>query len=299
MKKRADRVEHDGHRSWLDAVMWSSFALLLALYLLVAWEASSWAADIPRVGPADPGVRTAVYNEWQVYELHGAYRAAMVVEFAVGEKIENIGVGDTTAWDTVDAGNVLFLKPRAHAPPTNAIVQTRTKDNKERLYQFTLTATETTNPAMMKIKFVYPGDVAEERRQVLAKQAEQEASERAAGEALSAIYSGPRNWAYTVAGTAAFVPNEVWDNGRATAFSFPGQTELPAIYAVSGEDEERLAPSHTQDGLVVVHEVAAKWRLRSGGQVICIYNEDFKPGWGPDRGNGSATSSWWRRILGD
>jgi len=32
--------------------------------------------------------------------------------------------------------------------------------------------------------------------------------------------------------------------------------------------------------------------------VICIYNEDFRPGWGPERGNGSGSESWWRKILG-
>ena len=72
---------------------------------------------------------------------------------------------------------------------------------------------------------------------------------------------------------------------ESAATKIPGQTDLPAIYAVDSDGSERLAPSHTLDNLVVVHEVvAAKWRVRSGAEVICIYNEDFRPGWGPERG---------------
>lgn len=271
---------------------------LLLACLLVASVRESIADELPRVGPADPKVRTAAYNEWQVYELRGAYRAAMAVEFGVGETIENVGIGDSTAWDFSHYQNLLFLKPRQKAPPTNAIVQTTTKGGHLRLYNFNLSATDAPSAEMVKVKFVYPGDVADERRATERKRSEKEAAESAAAESQSAIYSGPRNWAYTVAGVTPFVPNETWDNGRATAFRFPGQTELPAIYAVDGDGSERLAPSHTQDNLVVVHEVAAKWRVRSGAQVICIYNEEFRPGWGPERGSGSAGESWWRKILG-
>jgi type IV secretion system protein VirB9 len=271
--------------------------MLLAL-LLIAGAGEGAADEVPRVGPADPAVRTAAYNEWQVYELRGAYRAAMAVEFGVGETIENVGIGDSAAWDFSHYQNLLFLKPRQKAPPTNAIVQTTTKDGRLRLYNFKLSATDAPAAEMVKVKFVYPGDLADDRRVAERKRLENEAAERVAAESQSAIYSGPRNWAYTVAGATPFVPNETWDNGRATAFRFPGQTDLPAIYAVDSDGSERLAPSHTQDNLVVVHEVAAKWRVRSGAEVICIYNEDFRPGWGPERGNGSGSESWWRKILG-
>ena len=239
---------------------------------------------------------TAAYNEWQVTTAR-AYRAAMAVEFGVGETIENVGIGDSAAWDFSHYQNLLFLKPRQKAPPTNAIVQTTTKDGRLRLYNFKLSATDTPAAEMVKVKFVYPGDVADDRKVAERKRLENEATERAAAESQSAIYSGPRNWAYASPVTP-FVPNETWDNGRATAFRFPGQTDLPAIYAVDSDGSERLAPSHTQDNLVVVHEVAAKWRVRSGAEVICIYNEDFRPGWGPERGNGSGSESWWRKSLG-
>src|SRR5258708_37014765 len=121
---------------------------------------------------------------------------------------------------------------------------------------------------MAKVKVGYARDVADEPRVAERKRLENEAAERAAAESQSAISSAPRNWAYTVAGATPFVPNETWDNGRATAFRFPGQTDLPAIYAVDSDGSERLAPSHTQDNLVVVHEVAAKWHVRSGAEVI-------------------------------
>ena len=272
--------------------------LLPIIVAVAAASAAAWAGETPRVGPADTGVRTAAYNEWQVYELKGAYRAAMVIEFGAGEKIENVAIGDSAAWEASRYENMLFLKPRQKAAPTNAVVQTALKDGKLRVYNFRLAAEDAPAPDMMKIKFVYPGDISQERQQAAAERAARQEAERVTAQASSAIYTGTRNWAYSVTGSTAYVPAAVWDNGRATAFQFVGQTELPAIYAVDSEGNERLAPSHTQDNLVVVHDVAARWRVRSGGSVLCIYNEDFRPSWGPERSNGTGTSSWWRRIIG-
>jgi type IV secretion system protein VirB9 len=255
------------------------------------------AADTPKVGPADSTVRSAIYNEWQVYELSGAYRSAMAIEFSPGEQIENVGLGDTTAWDVADSGNILFLKPTRKTGATNAIVQTLTRDGKRRLYQFMLTATDTPTPEMMKIKFVYPAEAEAERKAAERKEAAKAQAEEALAESQAAIYTGPRNWAYAMTGTAAFAPTEAWDNGRATAFRLVGQTELPSVYAVDEDNTERLVPSHVQENLVVAHEVARRWRLRIGQQVICIWNEAYQPSSAPERGDGAAGTGLSRSII--
>lgn len=271
---------------------------LIAAVSILGVASSAIASETPRAGPADPSVRTAAYNEWQVYRLAGALRSVMVLEFGADERVENVGLGNTAAWDVRPVDNVLFLKPREKAAESNGIIQTRTKEGKVRLYQVALTAAETGDPEMMTVKFTYPGEVAAERRQKAAEQAERDSRRQAAAESQNAIFDGLRNWAYTMAGQAAFEPVAVWDNGRATAFQFAGQQQVPALYVVDDDGNERMATFHMQQGTLVAHEVARRWRLRLGGQIICVFNEQYAPSAGPPRGNGTGSGSWMRQVVG-
>lgn len=257
-----------------------------------------FAGETPKVGPADPAVRVAPYSEWQVYHLAGALRSVMVLEFGSDEKVENVGLGNTAAWDVRPVDNIVFLKPRERSAESNGIIQTRTGAGKVRLYQVALSAAETGAPDMMTVKFTYPGDVAAERKQKAAAEAERDRARQAASESQNAIFDGLRNWAYTMAGQAAFEPSAVWDNGRATAFQFVGQTQVPAVYVVDDDNTERMATFHMQNGTLVAHEVARRWRLRMGGQIICVFNEQYAPAAGPSRGNGTGASSWMRQVIG-
>lgn len=271
---------------------------LMAAVGILGMASAAAADETPRVGPADPSVRTAAYNEWQVYRLAGALRSVMVLEFGAEEKVENVGLGNTAAWDVRPVDNVLFLKPREKAAESNGIIQTRTREGKVRLYQVALTAAETGAPEMMTVKFTYPGEVATERRQKAAEEAERDRRRQAAAESQNAIFDGLRNWAYTMAGQASFEPTAVWDNGRATAFQFAGQQQVPALYAVDDDGTERMATFHMQGGTLVAHEVARRWRLRLGGQIICVFNEQYAPAAGPPRGNGTGSGSWMRQVVG-
>ncbi len=264
--------------------------------LVVAMPA--FAGETPRVGPADPAVRFAAYNEWQVYHLSGALRSVMVLEFGADERVENVGLGNTAAWDVRPVDNVLFLKPRERSAETNGIIQTRTKEGRVRLYQVSLVAAESGAPDMMTVKFTYPGDVAAERKARAEAEAERVRRKQVTAESANAIHEGVRNWGYTMTGQAAFEPTATWDNGRATAFQFSGQTQLPALYVVDDDNTERMATFHVQGGnLVVAHEVARRWRLRMGGQVICVFNEAYAPAAGPGR-NGTGTGFWSRQVRG-
>jgi type IV secretion system protein VirB9 len=255
------------------------------------------AGETPKVGPADPAVRTAAYNEWQVYHLTGALRSVMVLEFGPDEKVENIGLGNTAAWDVRPVDNVLFLKPREKAAESNGIIQTRTGAGKVRLYQVALSAAESGAPDMMTVKFTYPGDAAAERKLKAEAEAERDRRRQTASESQNAIFDGLRNWAYTMAGQTSFEPVAVWDNGRATAFQFAGQTQVPAVYVVDDDNTERMATFHMQNGMLVAHEVARQWRLRLGGQIICVFNEQYAQAAGPPRGSGTGSSSWMRQVI--
>jgi type IV secretion system protein VirB9 len=78
------------------------------------------------------------------------------------------------------------------------------------------------------------------------------------------------------------------DNGQWTLFRFPGLSKKPAIYVGSCEedhDEERLARQHEAGDFVVAEEIAARFCLRLGPDVLDIVNDKYDPvGTKPDTG---------------
>jgi type IV secretion system protein VirB9 len=80
-----------------------------------------------------------------------------------------------------------------------------------------------------------------------------------------------------VQGSASFEPRTVTDNGKITMFVFPENMVIPAIYLVSGDGSESLVPKTVSGGDVRVHAIAAKFVLRQGDEVLCIFNEAYVP----------------------
>lgn len=78
------------------------------------------------------------------------------------------------------------------------------------------------------------------------------------------------------------------DNGQWTLFRFPGLSKKAAVYIGSCEedhDEERLARQHEAGDFVVVEEIAPRFCLRLGADVLDIINDKYDPvGNAPDTG---------------
>lgn len=88
------------------------------------------------------------------------------------------------------------------------------------------------------------------------------------------------------------------DNGQWTAMRFPGLTRKPAIYIASGKDwkDERLAPQQANGDLVVVREIAARFRLRLGLETFDIVNDAYDPAGRPSP-SGTLSPNVTREIL--
>lgn len=84
-------------------------------------------------------------------------------------------------------------------------------------------------------------------------------------------------------------------NGEWTLMRFPGLTHKPAVYVVTGENDERLARQHAADEFVVVEEIAAHFRLRLGDDVLDILNDAYEPAGRP--GGGTITPDVERTLL--
>lgn len=253
------------------------------------------AEETPHVGFLDTRVRVVDYNESQVYKLNGVFRSATQIIFGEGEEIATAALGDTVSWEIAPAENMLFLKPRDEAGPTNLIVVTKSGDL-SRTYHFALAARSGAigqdSGAIFQVKFRYPGEEAAQAAAEAARANMMQALQVEAGAVKMALDSaasqGPRNLNYMVAGARALEPSEITDNGQFTVMRFPRGQAIPSIFTVNEDGSEAIVPYDVRDEFVVIHQVAPQFRLRRGNTLLCIWNRSLER-YGPDISGGTAS----------
>ncbi len=256
--------------------IWRRLVLFSAVSTLAATLAPSLAraTEVPLPGSKDARVRNVNYDPDQVVSIRGSFRHAIEIQFGPGETITQAALGDTISWQIAPVGNIIFLKPRERAGPTNLIVVTNA-DGLFRTYHFNLSLG--TGQAMYGVRFHYPRE--ERALAVLETQVAQATAARTlettiTGSALDhAVIEGTRNMNYTVQGDAALQPTEISDNGEFTVMRYPGHADVPSIFATDVDGTETIVPYDVREDFVVIHAVYRQLRLRHGTSVLCIYNE--------------------------
>lgn len=252
--------------------------LSLSAALFVLSSMPAMAEQTPRQLGPDQRVREVNYTDGNVIAIRSAFRTATQIEFAPGEQIKFVAMGDTVSWEVAPADNSLFIKPRERAGTTNLIVVTDFEGEK-RNYTFELTAIAgaKNGGSFFKVRMRYPIQEAAAARTAAAKQqlaAALAAQNSATKLALDiGVLEGTRNLNYKVQGSSAIQPSEVSDNGQFTVMRFPNQREVPAIFTVNPDGSEATASFDVRDEFVVLHGVYKEIRLRRGKVVLCIYNE--------------------------
>ena len=272
--------------------------------LAVALLAGSVNAELaPRAGGFDARVRVVAYNPLNVVRVLGSPTNSTQIIFAPGEDITQVAIGDADAWLAQPTGNLLFIKPTEVRHSTNMQVVTKRPNGSYRSYQFRLVAAERSaageSSAVFAVNFTYPDD---ERAARAAAEAQQAAiaAERAAAARLAQAWSdGPRNWRYIAQGSTLIEPAEVSDNGRQTAFRFPGNMRLPTIYAAAPDGSETIVAYTMAGDAAVVQTTARVFTLRDGQEVLRIVNQGFDPvGRNPGTGTGTPDISRTVRSSG-
>lgn len=239
----------------------------------------------PRSAGLDARVHQVAYHPMNVVRIVGSPTNSTQIIFAPGEEITQVAIGDADAWLAQPAGNLLFIKPIEVRPATNAQVVTKRPDGSLRSYQLRLVAAR---PAMFAVNFTYPDDQSAAREARAAAEAAAAAEQAAQDRLASAWAEGPRNWRYVAQGSVAIEPTEVSDNGRQTAFRFPGNMRLPTVYTVAPDGAETIVPYTVIKDRVVVQTAAREFILRDGQAVLRIINQGFDPvGRNPGTGTGS------------
>ncbi|MGO6747982.1 TrbG/VirB9 family P-type conjugative transfer protein [Rhizobium ruizarguesonis] len=206
----------------------------------------------PAEKPADPRIRRFAYSENSVYRLDLNLKSVTAVQFADGEEVQSILIGDSSSWEVVKlkSGNVVSIKPIIASTTTNMTIYTD-----KRVYTFDLhslgeatSGAEATN--LLRTVFTYP----EEKKPA----------------AEPVTESGPVNSDYLVSGKARFRPAWAQDNGRQTTFFMPPGAPRPAIFKVGPDGKEALVNSRTRGNQVVVDGTSDYWVLRIGDQSVCV-----------------------------
>jgi type IV secretion system protein VirB9 len=262
---------------------------------------SAHAEQTPRSGGYDPRVQVVSYNPMNVVRLVGSPTNSTQIIFAAGEVITQVAIGDADAWLAQPAGNLLFIKPTEIRLSTNMQVVTRRPDGSNRSYQFRLIAQrrgeDGASPAVYAVNFTYPADEAAARAAARASLEAAEAERSAQALLASAWAEGPRNWRYVAQGSRLIEPIEVSDNGRQTAFRFPGNMRVPTIYTVAPDGAETIVPYTAVNDMTVVQTTAREFILRDGQEVLRVINQGFDPV-GRNPGTGTGTPDMTRFVRG-
>ncbi len=212
----------------------------------------------------DSRIRVMVYNPDDVFKFTGYYGYQSSIEFADGESVDTISMGDSTSWQIVPSGRRIFLKPMEFDATTNMTVITN-----KRMYQFELHADEAediNDPKLVfSVRFIYPDDSG------------------TAGIRQYATTSGPDlsqpekfNFNYTISGNETIAPLRIFDDGEFTYFKFKTKNaEIPAFFMVDSDGKESLVNYRVSGEYIVVERVTSQYTLRNGTDVVCVFNESM------------------------
>lgn len=245
---------------------------LVLVFCLIALPWSVAALEIPEGGPFDERVKFIDYNSAEVVGLNAHYGFSTHIEFASGENILKIALGDRQAWDIGKLGNHLFVKPIGDRAGTNMTVLTD-----KRVYNFELSAHASKrgarpkpNDMFFQVKFRYPEEEAR-RAQALAKNNTLQDRLNQRDE------NAPQNWNYWVKGSEELAPNAAYDDRRFTYLTFANNKEMPAVYIEEADGTESLVNTHVEGDVIVAHKIARKFVLRKGQIVACVFNRAYDP----------------------
>ena len=106
-----------------DIIATSIVAAALATFAILS-EPIAAADTVPRAGAVDPRVRTVAFRQNDVVAIEGRYGFLTMVELSEDERIENVAIGDSLAWQVVPSrsAHMLFLKPVEANAATNLAV---------------------------------------------------------------------------------------------------------------------------------------------------------------------------------
>jgi type IV secretion system protein VirB9 len=255
-------------------------APLLPLALAALLAAPALAQDAGAETPveesaSDARIQTIVYDDASVFTIRGKVKVQTTVKFAEDEVIENVAIGDSSAWQVQPnkAQSILFVKPLEPRAVTNLTVVTS-----KRTYLFDLIAAPGNAPLYV-LQFRHPElEKAKEQARLAAAEAKEEEEKAnalelaAAGDPYAVADPALLNFQWAGAGDSELLPARVYDDGEALFLTWPAGTAIPAILITDRNGEEGPVNFTVRGDTVVLDRVPPQIILRSGSEAATLTN---------------------------
>ncbi|PLZ01769.1 P-type conjugative transfer protein VirB9 [Burkholderia sp. WAC0059] len=248
-------------------VLFRSGALALTLAAVCggarAYDVPGWSGD--------SRVRQVVYRPDEVVHVVAQRGFATHIALDPAEHILVVAPGDRDGWQVVanrDEHDV-YLKPQLAAHDTNLEIRTDRHSYSFDLVVLPLKARFGNNDEMYRITFVYPDETAAKT-----KAADDAAVVRERLDQPPVV----RNADYSMQvmpHSEDIAPTAAWDDGRFTYIRIPNNRRIPAIFRVADDNSESVVDRHMEADVIVVHEVARRFVLRLGDEVVGVWNDAF------------------------
>ncbi|WP_295493523.1 TrbG/VirB9 family P-type conjugative transfer protein [Sphingorhabdus sp. EL138] len=235
----------------------------LGLALITAAIGAAGTLPIAASAQVASNIRYVDYNPDAIIRLTGHTGYQMMLEFERGEQIETVGIGDSSGWQVTPngAGTIMFLKPVGVPPATNLSIVTNVRRyNLELLAKSGLRVPQ--SQIIYAVRFRYPPKV-------------MAADTMATPPPLIATPPELWNRAYSYDGAKANVPEQVFDDGKATYFRFAAGSGAPAIFSITPDAGESIVNFAVRGPYTVVEQIAPQFVLRHGTEVTIIFNDAY------------------------
>ncbi|MBV8907642.1 MAG: TrbG/VirB9 family P-type conjugative transfer protein [Sphingomonas sp.] len=204
---------------------------------------------------ADNRIRTLAYDPEAIVKILGKAGIQSTIEFAADERIENVAVGDSSAWQITPnrRASLLFVKPLNGHSRTNMTVVTD-----RRTYMFDLVSGEKAVAPVYALKFSYPNDKPVEAP----KPAQQAAAIPPQQQAVMTAEKLHFDW--NKKGNGKLLPTRVFDDGASVYLAWDKETPLPAILTLSEDRKEGPVNYRMSGEYIVVSPIPQNLVLRYG-----------------------------------
>lgn len=237
-----------------------TFAPMMAA-LILATAAPSQANDSRLV--------ERLYNPAEVVRIEGKTKVQATIAFDEDERIENVAVGDSTAWQITPnkRANVLFIKPLSTTARTNMTVITD-----RHTYLFDLVASEAAKPLYV-LRFTYPEPVKTEPDTPKMAEGPSDVELAAATDPYAVVDPAALNFEWGREGDRALLPVQAYDDGNATFLLWQSGKPIPAILIKDNTGTEGPVNFAVRGDMIVVDGVPVEIILRSGKNSATLIHQ--------------------------
>jgi type IV secretion system protein VirB9 len=246
-----------------------TLALAVALAVLLLSN-TAYASDLPGWNN-DSRVRQVIYRADDVVRIEAQRGFATHIALDPHEHILVVAPGDRDGWQVVanKGDHDVYLKPQLAAHDSNLEIGTDRRSYSFDLVVLPLKARFGNDREMYRVTFAYPDE--------LAKQAQGDSN---AARVAKHLVQPPtvRNAQYSMQvmpDSDDIAPTAAWDDGRFTYLRIPNNRRMPAIFRVADDGTESVVDKHVEGDTIVVHEVAKRFALRLGNEVVGIWNDAY------------------------